>query len=162
MELYLMQHGSCLSKEIDPDQPLSPVGRDQIFKSADAIRRLGLGFDAIVCSPKLRAVQTAEAVTQALGLNASSLTITESVKAMKRPEETVTFLRNLRAESIIIAGHLPNLGELASYLLSSPNKLRLGIENGGLMRIDADTLPTNNAVLRWMLSPMQLQLIAGR
>lgn len=162
MELYLMQHGTCLSQEIDPDQPLSPVGRDQIRKSATAVRNLGLGFDAIVTSPKLRAMQTAEAVAMALGLPGDCLTVSESVKATTRPEETMEFLRTLGAESVLITGHLPNLERLASQLISGHSRLRLGIENGGLLRIDAERIPTDTAQLRWLLSPMQLQLIAGR
>lgn len=161
MELYLMQHGTCLSKEIDPDQPLSPVGRDQIDRSAAAIRRLGLGFDVVVASPKQRAVQTAEIVLSALGRDSARLVVSESVKAMQSPETGMEFLRELNAESVLIAGHLPNLEKLASQLVCGKPTLKFGIENGGLMRLDIGSLPTRQATLRWMLSPMQLQIIAG-
>ena len=161
MELYLMQHGSCLSQEIDPDQPLSPVGRDQVVKSAEAVRRMGLGFDAVLASPKRRAMQTAELVLAALGLGPEVITVTDTVKAMARPEQTVDFLRELGAESVFIAGHLPHLNELASQLIIGKSGLRLGIDNGGLLRIDAETMPTRQATLRWLLSPLQLQLLAG-
>jgi len=161
MELYLMQHGSCLSKEIDPDQPLSPVGRDQVIKSAEAVRRLGLGFDAVVASPKTRARQTAELVLGALGRGPEQIMVSEGVKAMARPEAAMELLRNLGAESVLICGHLPHLNELASVLLTGKSGVRLGIDNGGLTRIDAETMPTRQATLRWILSPLQLQLIAG-
>ena len=162
MEIHLMQHGTCLPKEVDPDMPLSPVGRDQIVRSSAAMRQLGLGFDRIVVSPKLRARQTAEVVAEVLGYGGRDIVVSETVKAMARPSDTVEYLRGLSAESVLIAGHLPNLAELTSFLLCGAGPIRVDISNGGLMRIDVQELPTDNAILKWYLTPMQLQLIAGR
>lgn len=162
MELYLMQHGSCLSKEIDPDQPLSPVGREQVLLSAAAVRALGLGFDRIVTSPKTRALQTAQAVAEAVGYPEENILVTEDVKAMAPPERAAALLATLGAGSVLVAGHLPNLAELASHLMATTEKVRIDVQNAGLMRLDLKTLPTHSAVLRWYLTPMQLQIIAGR
>ena len=63
MNLYIMQHGPCLPAEVNPDQPLSPVGRDQMSASARAMRVMGLWFDALVCSPRPAAAQTAAKVS---------------------------------------------------------------------------------------------------
>lgn len=162
MELYLMQHGSCLPKEIDPNQPLSPVGAEQVMKSAEAARRLGLGFDAIVTSPKPRARETATMVASAWDFPTGSIHVTEAVKAMAEPKDTLAYLQTLGPqEAIFVAGHLPNLGKLASFLLTSEQELNIAIENGGLLRLDAPQLAPGNATLRWYLTPMQLQIIAG-
>ena len=59
MLVYFMQHGPCLSEELDPARPLSPVGRDLIERSARGVRGLGLRFDLMASSPKARALQTA-------------------------------------------------------------------------------------------------------
>ncbi len=162
MELYLMQHGSCLSKEIDPDQPLSPVGREQVLLSAAAARAMGLVFDRIVTSPKTRARQTAQAVAETLGMDEDAILVSEDVKAMARPEAAVRLLAELDAQSVLVTGHLPHLAELASHLLATTEKVRIAIQNGGLMRLDCPTLPTHSAELRWYLTPLQLQIIAGR
>ena len=61
MLIHLMQHGVCLSKELDATQPLSPVGGEQIEKSATAARVLGLRFELIVASPKVRSLQIGRA-----------------------------------------------------------------------------------------------------
>lgn len=161
MELYLMQHGSCLSKEIDPEMPLSPVGRDQIRRSAAAARMLGLGFDRIVASPKLRARQTAQAVAEAVGYPVEDIVVGEAVKAMSEPARSLDFLRSLHAEDVLVCGHLPNLALLASYILCGDMSLSIAVENGGLTCIELPVDPARAPLLRWHLSPMQLQLIAG-
>ncbi|WP_432488352.1 histidine phosphatase family protein [Kineococcus sp. SYSU DK018] len=56
-----------LSGSTGQDPPLSEVGRDQARRLAGALRAAG-GADVLVCSPVLRARQTAEEVATALGL----------------------------------------------------------------------------------------------
>ena len=142
MRLFCMQHGACLSKELDPNQPLSPVGRDMIRKSAAALRTLGLDFDAVLSSPKERAHQTAAIVARAVDYPEHSIRVTETVKAMATPEETVEFLRDYRdAGQIFLAGHLPHLNKLACHLLGSDREINLGIEQGGLICLETDLGP---------------------
>ncbi|WP_461210980.1 SixA phosphatase family protein [Desulfocurvus sp. DL9XJH121] len=161
MDIYLMQHGSCLSKEIDPAMPLSPVGRDQILRSAEAARAMGLRFGRIVCSPKLRAVQTAEMMAGAMGYPPDGITTSEAFKAMAPPAEGERFLRALNADSVFVAGHLPNLADLAAFILYGDTRLRLHVENGGLTCIRLPQGSAEAPLLKWHLSPMQLQVIAG-
>lgn len=163
MLVYLMQHGSCLSKEIHPEQPLSPVGRGQVERSARAARLLGLWFEVIVCSDKLRAVQTAETVAQALGYNPKYLGQSESLRPLSEPENSLDFLRRFEKEaSLLVVGHLPNLNLLASHLLTPyPEPLTLGIENAGLACIETAHLAARNGSLLWLLKAQHLQLMAG-
>jgi phosphohistidine phosphatase len=158
MEIHLMQHGSCLPKEADPQMPLSPVGLDQIERSAEAVRLLGLGFDRIVASPKLRSQQTAEAVARAVGYAPADIVVADAVKAMAPPAETVEFLCGLGVGSVLVAGHLPNLAELASWLMGGA---KVAVDNGGLICLEADDPRARDARLAWSLTPMQMQLVAG-
>lgn len=160
MELYLMQHGTCFSKDIDPDQPLSPVGREQVAKSAEAVRRLGLGFDVILASPKTRSIQTAEAVALAVDYPETAIVITDKVKAMTPAPETAAMLERYAAmQAVLVCGHLPNLAEVASHLLGA--KVRIGFANGGLVRLDMPEPPAREATLKYCLTPLHLQIIAG-
>lgn len=162
MELYLMQHGSAFSKDIDPEQPLSPVGREQIIKSAQAVRRLGLGFDLVVSSPKLRAKQTAEIICELLGYPEEDIAITDLVKAMSGPQETIEFLKSHKNQgAVLVVGHLPNLAKVAGELLSPGHAPAIKIMNGGLTRIDAWEDKDKEPVLRWHLTPLQMQILAG-
>jgi phosphohistidine phosphatase len=161
MEIYLMQHGPNLSKDEDPEEPLSPGGKIQVSRAAKAIKRMGLQFDIIVASPKKRSQQTAILVAEAVGFPVERVVVTEKVKAMTPAEETIVYLAQFdEKDSILIAGHLPSLAEIASALLTSGSKATIQFERGGIGRIDVDKLPAHNGKLRWYLTPAQLELMA--
>ena len=161
MEIYLMQHGPNLSKDEDPEEPLSPDGKKQILRAAKAIKKMGLQFDVVIASPKKRSQQTAEIVAEAVGFPIERIVETAKVKAMTPAEETIAYLGQFNEkESILIAGHLPSLAEIGSILLTSGSKATIQFERGGLGRIDVGKLPTHEGKLRWYLTPAQLELIA--
>ena len=85
MKIYLMQHGDALSDEQDTQRPLSDKGRAQIKTSAAALVRMGLKFDAIIASSKLRSRQTADIVAEAVGYT-GELTETDTVRP-RRPTD---------------------------------------------------------------------------
>ena len=156
MLIHLMQHGACLSKELDPHQPLSPVGKEQVTKSARAARGLGLRFELVLASPKVRSMQTAEIMAEYTGYPVARIETTDAVKAMAPTEKTLNFIREYEGlDSIFIAGHLPSLGSLASAILTGGPHLDIAIENNGLMQIDWD-IATGKGVLNWYLTPAQL------
>ena len=162
MEIYLMQHGPNLSKDEDPEESLSPEGEAQVSKAAQAIKKMDLTFDVIIASPKKRSQQTAALVAKAVGFPVDSIVETEKVKAMTPAEETIRYLEEFQGkQSVFIAGHLPSLAEVASFLLTSGSKATIQFERGGIGRIDVESLPTSEGKLRWYLTPDQLQLIAG-
>lgn len=160
MLIHLMQHGACLSKELDPHQPLSPVGREQTVKSAQAARALGLRFELVAASPKVRSQQTAGIMAEHTGYPAARIEVTDAVKAMAPTDTTMKFIREYEGlDSIFIAGHLPSLGLLASAILTGGSRLDIAVENSGLMQIDWD-IAAGKGVLNWYLAPAQLALIA--
>ena len=160
MLIHLMQHGACLPKELDVHQPLSPVGKEIISKSARAAQVLGLRFELIVASPKTRSLQTAEIMAEYTGYPLSRITVTEAIKAMTSAQETIDFINEYEGlDSILIAGHLPSLENIASKLLTGGSALSVNIDNGGLMQID--TKGNNGPTLNWYLSPNQLALVSG-
>ena len=162
MEIYLMQHGPNLSKDEDLEESLSPEGEVQVSKAAQAIKKMDLAFDVIIASPKKRSQQTAALVAKAVGFPVDSIVETEKVKAMTPAEETIRYLEEFQGkQSVLIAGHLPSLAEVASFLLTSGSKATIQFERGGIGRIDVESLPTSEGKLRWYLTPDQLQLIAG-
>ena len=162
MEIYLMQHGPNLSKDEDLEESLSPEGEVQVSKAAQAIKKMDLAFDVIIASPKKRSQQTAALVAKAVGFPVDSIVETEKVKAMTPAEETIRYLEEFQGkQSVLIAGHLPSLAEVASFLLTSGSKATIQFERGGIGRIDVESLPTSEGKLRWYLTPAQLDLMAG-
>jgi phosphohistidine phosphatase len=81
---------------------------------------------------------------------------------MTPPEETVQVLSELSGDTkVLIAGHLPSVAEVASFLLTEGSKATVAFERGGCCRIDVEELPTRSGTLRWYLTPEQLNLIAS-
>ena len=161
MEIYLMQHGPNLAKDVDPEESLSPEGEDQVSKAARAIKKMGLNFDVIIASPKKRSKQTAAIVAEAVGFPMDSIEETDQVKAMTPAEDTIRYLKQFEGKrSLLIAGHLPSLAEVASALLTSGSRATVEFERGGIGRIDVESLPTSEGKLRWYLIPDQLELMA--
>lgn len=162
MELYLMQHGSAFSKDVNPEEPLSPVGREQIIKSAQAIRRMGLSFDLVVASPKTRSRETAVIVCEAVGYPEEGILVTDKVKAMAGPAETIEFLKTHKdKDALFVAGHLPNLAKAAGELLSPGHPPVIRFQNGGLTRIDLWVGRDGMPILQWHLTPLQMQILGG-
>lgn len=163
MELYLMQHGQAVPAADDPEQPLSKEGVAQIKASAAAMKRLGIALDAIVCSPKKRSHQSAALVAEGVNYPYSDIAETETVKPSAPAAEALDFLRQYAGSgAVLVAGHLPSLGALASLLLCGGDALRIAFENGGLCRLDLDELAPGAAELIYLLPAAQLRELAGR
>ena len=161
MEIYLMQHGPALPKDQDPEEGLSPDGKERIHASGQALKKMGVSFDAILSSPKKRSKETAAIVAEEVGFSQEKIVETDKVKAMTPPEETVQALSALAgAQRVLVAGHLPSVAEVASFLLTEGSKAAVQFEMGGCCRIDVEQVPTREGRLRWYLTPDQLKLVA--
>ena len=162
MEIYLMQHGPNLQKDVDPEEVLTPEGETQIGTAGRAMRRMGLHVDVIIASTKKRSWQTAAIVAEKLGFPPEKIVRTDLAKPLAAPEETVRFLKQYaEGKAVLVVGHLPSLAEVASTLLTAGSKASIQFERGGVGRIDVDSLPTHEGRLRWYLTPQHLALIAG-
>ncbi|OIQ48800.1 phosphohistidine phosphatase [Pseudodesulfovibrio hydrargyri] len=161
MLIHLMQHGACLPKEVNPNQPLSPVGREQVEKTARAAAILGLRFQLVAASSKVRSIQTAEIMAETTGYPVERVVVTDAVKAMAPTADTLKFINEYEGlDSILIAGHLPSLSLLASAILSPGKSVDVRVENGGLMQF---SLPPGKSAgtLNWAMTPAQLTVLAG-
>lgn len=161
MQLYLMQHGAALSKELDADQPLSPVGRDAVLTTASAMRRLGVDFPLILTSQKARAWQSAGLIAAAFGLPDASVVRTEQLSPTASLEAALAALAEGRdEEALLVVGHQPTLGMLVSHVIAAGHPVALLFEPAGLACLEVDGATWRSGLLRWRLSPAQLRLIA--
>ncbi|MBW1942827.1 MAG: histidine phosphatase family protein, partial [Deltaproteobacteria bacterium] len=67
MKVYLMQHGKPVSKEENPDRPLSEDGRRGVEKMVFLLQNCSSLPGDILHSGKTRARQTAEIIATKLG-----------------------------------------------------------------------------------------------
>jgi phosphohistidine phosphatase len=116
MHLYLMQHGLALSKDENPERPLSERGRSETLRVAEAAARAGVTVDEIRHSTKLRARQTAETVAEHLRPPGGVM----EVEGLAPMDDPVPVAARLAGESrkILLVSHMPFLQRLADLLLS--------------------------------------------
>lgn len=159
MLLYLMRHGEAMSALQDPERRLTPEGAARIERIGRALPRLGVRPDLVVSSTKARARQTAELATTPGGYPVQDVVTTDLLKPNTPPEQTLDFLAGHGdRESILAAGHLPNLAEVARTLLNA----RFGtisFESGAICCLEVERLPASTAILQWKLTPRQLELL---
>ncbi len=161
MELYLMQHGHALSEEEDPLRPLSAEGIVQLKASAAAMKKMGMAPELIVCSPKKRSRQTAALLSEILNYPYSDIVESEMLLPQAEPQQLVELLgRYLDRRSVLLVGHLPSLGRIASALLGDGAKIPVRFENGGLCRIDLAEVVPGKGELHCCITAGQMRLIA--
>lgn len=150
MQLYLVQHGAAKSEAEDPQRGLTDDGRRTVEHLADFLAPLGLPLDRIEHSDKLRARQTAEILAARLRpaegtRQVAGLAPNDDVEPVRARLETET-------KNIMLVGHLPFLGRLASRLLGlEAERTLVQFQMGGVVRLDRD--PSGQWRLRWMLVP---------
>ncbi|NGX34705.1 MAG: 2,3-bisphosphoglycerate-dependent phosphoglycerate mutase [Candidatus Anoxychlamydiales bacterium] len=148
MDLYLMQHGQANSKELDIEESLSEKGKEIIKNSAIALKKIPISFDVIICSPKKRSKQTAKIVADVFKFPKEKIIETEKIKPLTPAEETLDFISEY--ERVFIAGHLPSIKEIISYLLYPTSSINFDVQNGGCTKIDIER---DKNILKWHLTP---------
>lgn len=155
MKLYLVQHAKAVSKEIDPEQPLSEEAYKELQKVCNFIRLLNLSVDFLWHSDKKRAKQTTEMLAKAISVKS---------QIIKRddigPNDDVMKIADDLTQSghdIMIVGHLPFLGKLASLLLTgSETKETIAFKNAGIVCLSCSE--GNKWQIEWIVTPQILQL----
>jgi len=153
MRIYLVQHGRPVSKEENPQRPLSDAGRDDVRKMAEALKAAGVSVAQVFHSGKLRAQQTAEIIASVLGQNLSPL-VKENISPLDDPSSIASELPDL-GDGTMIVGHLPHLGKLVSLLVAGNQETEVArFQQGGVVCLEADD--SGNWAVAWMLVPQLL------
>jgi phosphohistidine phosphatase len=150
VKLYLVQHAKAISEQADPQRPLTEEGRRDIEKVAAFIKPLKLSIDYLWHSSKLRAMQTAQVLAKAITIN-KSITARDGLG----PNDDVSAIQDellAMGEDVMIVGHLPFLGKLASVLLTgSESANTVAFKNAGILCLN---LPEGNCwQIEWMIIP---------
>jgi phosphohistidine phosphatase len=163
--LYLMRHGiaeDTAPSGRDADRALTDEGIRKTKRVALGLRETGVAPDAILTSPLRRAEQTARLVAEVV---APSLRI-ETYPALAGGARVEHVLRDLRpprgAEQIMLVGHQPDMGYLASFLLTGSADLApLPFRKASVAAIRVAAIPPRETgVLEWFLTPAQLRALA--
>ena len=145
-----MQHGKPVSKEEDPDRPLSDQGKKDVEKIAGFFQRCGLNIEEIFHSGKIRARQTAEIMSSRLIPR-----VTPQEKDGLSPLNDVKEIANQiekMEKDLLIAGHLPHLAKLTSLLITRNESMHVvGFQQGGVVCLEKGE--EGNWAIVWMLLP---------
>lgn len=152
-ELLLLRHAHAGDPmawtKSDDLRPLSKKGRDQAARMAAFLLAVGVRPDVIVSSPRLRAVQTAEPVADALGLEVRIETRLGEPFGLAEVERLLVDLGD--PERPMLVGHDPDFTSLVAVLSHAPS---VPVRKGALVRIDAPRpLCPGCGTLRWLLPP---------
>jgi phosphohistidine phosphatase len=112
MELILWRHAEAADGDPDESRQLTPRGHKQAAKMAVWLDRNLPSSCRILASPTVRTVQTAEALGRKFKINenlAQGTSPQRILKAIDWPDGR---------EPVLVVGHQPSLGQLASLLLA--------------------------------------------
>ena len=163
MNLYLLRHAEAVPREgsiPDSERPLTPDGVRTMKESALGMRALKMKVSLVLSSPLVRARQTAEIAAAALGVK-HKIAFTNNLAPDADPEAMIAELAGKYAscKDLLLVGHEPYLGQLASVLLTGSADLPVLFKKGGLMALKLDSAPCKGgATLKWFLTPRQMGL----
>ena len=150
MELYLVQHGKAVAKDVDPDRPLTREGRAEVERVAAFIEPSNLCVDCVWHSGKTRADQTAKILAAVIRADKGVIQ-----REGLGPNDDVGELANeldALGRNVMIVGHLPFLSKLASVLITcSESANAVVFKNGGIVSIRRGN--DNLWQLAWLITP---------
>jgi len=150
MAIYLVQHGSSLSKDQDPEKGLSAEGKEDTARIAEVARGYKVSVGAIGHSGKKRALQTAEIFAAALKPEAG----VHQMEGLKPLDDVAAFAEKLTPQSqLMVVGHLPFMEKLTSFLITGhADRPVFKFQNSGIICLDEG--PDGKGwVITWTLMP---------
>lgn len=165
-ELYIMRHGIALTRgsagiSDDAKRPLTPEGKKKTREIARGLARLGFDVDWIVTSPLVRAVETAEIVSESFASSIPS-DHAEALRPGGSPEALISFLaKHPNRKRVLVVGHEPDLSEMAARLVGAGRHTNLALRKGGCCLITFSEFPPKSpGQLVWWLTPRVLRKLA--
>src|SRR5277367_2796773 len=146
-QLWLLRHAEAEphgSRE-DSERRLTERGEHQARAAGVAIARLGVEFDAVLYSPKVRAAQTAELAAEAWDEpQRELLRVHPPLAGGFDVSQALDALAGLGAEArVLLVGHEPDLSMVAGALTGG----RVDLKKGGLAVLRLDGPSAELAVL---------------
>jgi len=150
MRLYLVQHAESKPEAEDPSRGLTEKGEADVKKVAAFLKPLGLNVAAIWHSGKTRAAQTAEILAQAV--SATQGIIKRDGLAPLDPVQPIQEEVSRSSEDLLVVGHLPFMGKLASALAAgSESADAVAFQQGGVVCLERDDKGAWR--VRWAVTP---------
>lgn len=153
--LYLMRHGEAVPEEEDPARPLSARGRAQVTALAAFLRAQGaVAVERVWHSPLQRAVETAALFCEQLDLAANR----RQIDGLLPYDDIRGVARRLSGFGypLLVVGHEPHLGRLASMLVcGNVDQEIVDLKKGALLCLEREATKSQTILwrIRWYLTP---------
>lgn len=148
MLLYLVRHGKAEPGIEDAARPLTPAGRKAVRRMADRLAGTGMHIARLETSDLVRAKETAEILAAALG---GTVVEADDLYPSANVERVVQRLPTDQREPLMLVGHLPFMGRLATSLLTgNPSAQLLRFRTGAVACLGNDN---GWWELQWFLPP---------
>ena len=154
MRLYFLRHGIAEEARYDlPDEArrLTPDGIAEMRAMAAALKRMDLKLDLILTSPRLRALETAQIVAEALKMSVHEDDRLSGGCGLGDLQQIVS--DHSGAKRLMLVGHEPDMSSLAGRLIGGAI---LDVKKGGLVRVEVERVEPGGGVLEWLLTPAVL------
>ncbi|WP_353570168.1 phosphohistidine phosphatase SixA [Candidatus Albibeggiatoa sp. nov. BB20] len=169
MQVLIVRHGMAEDRtefattgQADELRPLTEKGQDKTKKAAKGVRKLVPVLHRIVASPLLRAQQTATILSERY--NDSQVETLKILSPRGDKQAILSYLQTYgyHLETIALVGHEPDLGELATWLLTGHQGNWLPLKKGSacLLEFTAE-IQAGKANLLWYLAPKHLRQLAA-
>ncbi len=162
--VYIMRHG--IAEESSPTgsdsaRRLTAAGIEKTRRAAIGLQQIGTTPQLILTSPLCRAEETAQIVAEAFGGVPVRVTRTLA-PGVDFAKLICEALEPPRPSQVMFVGHQPDLGMLASWLLTgTPHLAHLPFRKAGAACIDISGAPDRlRGTLQWFVTPAQLRAFA--
>lgn len=152
MRLYLLRHAEAEPTAFtDADRRLTDVGREQAERVGRFCQSHDLRPELVVSSPFHRAVETAQPVSAALGVEC---VVDGFLASGMHPEDGLRELQAYRrSRGVMLVGHQPDLGLLAASLIGLPRAESFSVPKASLIAIEVSFLAPGGGKLKFCLPP---------
>lgn len=135
MDLALVRHAIAEDGDDDFSRPLSRKGRRRFQEVVEGLGGLGLHFERVLHSPKLRALETAELLSPL----ADQLEVTTLLAEAPSP----ALLEALAGQTMALVGHEPWLSQLLAWLTAGETGLapHFALRKGGVALLEGTPVP---------------------
>jgi len=163
MHLYLVRHGIAMDREDpncppDTERPLTPKGMKKTHAAALGLRALKIKPDAVLTSPWLRAVQTAEIFSEVMGFSSKKIIRLDALKGTGTPAELFRELAKIRANVVLCFGHEPHLHLVIGQVLHTAAKIT-ELKKAGVACLDLERISPPQGQLIALYPPSALRLL---
>ena len=151
MKIYCVRHGEAENADVDPERPLTEQGREGIEKIARYMGENNIHIDALMHSPKLRAIQTGEIFAKYLSAEQVNECVT-LLDEMNDVQPLVEMIPSWDGDTLLV-GHLPFMYKLVSELLvGDANYYPLVNYSPGTV-ICLEYYNNERWIINWLLNP---------